>query len=131
MVSDRIVTDIHDACVRVDAGVQWLDQHIPDWLNRIDLSLLDISSSRFCLLGQLGCPDANNVLRFSFHRMKEYYDLSVERCAAYGFAVDCWHYNSNESMSHAMDLLTNAWCDVIVRRRQAGLEQLKGELVGV
>jgi hypothetical protein len=37
---------------RVAAGVAWLDEHAPDWVGRIDLERLDLTSPCRCILGQ-------------------------------------------------------------------------------
>lgn len=46
-----IVTDT--VAERVALGVALLDEKCPDWVNRIDLSRLDIASCNRCILGQL------------------------------------------------------------------------------
>lgn len=38
---------------RVYAGMQWLDSQIKNWVDRVDLVLLDMQDSRHCILGQL------------------------------------------------------------------------------
>jgi hypothetical protein len=38
---------------RVAAGVAWLDEHVPDWLGRIDLNRLELAACTQCVLGQL------------------------------------------------------------------------------
>ena len=38
---------------RVDAGVRWLDENIPDWLDRVVVNKLDLSNGCKCVLGQL------------------------------------------------------------------------------
>jgi hypothetical protein len=38
---------------RVAAGVAWLDEHVPDWPDRIKLPELDLKSCLNCVLGQL------------------------------------------------------------------------------
>lgn len=37
---------------RVAAGAEWLDERLPDWVNRIDLEDLDIRDACACILGQ-------------------------------------------------------------------------------
>lgn len=38
---------------RVYDGMQWLDSQIENWVDRVDLVLLDMQDSRHCILGQL------------------------------------------------------------------------------
>jgi len=38
---------------RVQRGVEWLDQHVPDWANLIKLKTFDIGNSSQCVLGQI------------------------------------------------------------------------------
>lgn len=37
---------------RVDAGVEWLNENLPDWLQFIDVDLLDLRWEESCVLGQ-------------------------------------------------------------------------------
>lgn len=38
---------------RVSRGIEWLDRQRPTWIDEVDLSILDLSSSCSCVLGQI------------------------------------------------------------------------------
>ena len=42
-----------DIAGRVHAGMKWLDSQIEDWVNKVDLELLNMQDNRYCILGQL------------------------------------------------------------------------------
>ncbi len=48
---------------RVRNGIEWLDENIPDWLQRLDVERLDMKSDCKCILGQLDgswCDSTDN-----------------------------------------------------------------------
>lgn len=49
-----------DARARVAAGVAWLDEHRPDWRERVELRRFDIRSACRCVLGQVFEEDQAN-----------------------------------------------------------------------
>lgn len=42
-----------DVTERVQAGINWLDDHRPDWRSMIDLESLDLANPWACVLGQV------------------------------------------------------------------------------
>lgn len=42
-----------DLQARVDKGVAWMDENVPNWFKRVDLEILNIASSEACICGQL------------------------------------------------------------------------------
>lgn len=81
---------------RIDAGVAWLDDNVPDWLDRIDLARLDLSSECACVLGQTFAHVAEPCGRTGFDavtskRFTAVPTLAATVAGAYGFdgiAVD-------------------------------------------
>jgi hypothetical protein len=51
-VNDDIVTQ-EEIEFAVAVGAAWLDQHVPNWVNEIDLESLDLREQCACVLGQL------------------------------------------------------------------------------
>ena len=41
------------AAQRVEAGVAWLDEHVPDWVDRVEVKDLELTSACDCVLGQI------------------------------------------------------------------------------
>ncbi|MGW5556887.1 hypothetical protein ACWER9_06645 [Micromonospora sp. NPDC003944] len=107
---------------RVDRGVVWLDEHIPDWwhANRpsqgfdsggpIDLDELSMKNSCYCVLGQLNG---------NFYRAT----ISLDEAVAFGFdaatmpmvniATDEWR----TAIADEFDALTELWSRIIEQRR--------------
>lgn len=48
-----------DAEAEVAASAAWLDEIEPDWAERIDLALLNLSDNHLCVLGQVFAKQAN------------------------------------------------------------------------
>lgn len=45
----------------VQAGIAWLDEHGPeDWRSLVNVRILDINSTQYCVLGQVFAKYANN-----------------------------------------------------------------------
>ena len=124
-----------DAQQRVRQGERWLDDHMPDWEQRIDTTILNISNARCCVLGQLGATDQGRfVITGDFHDVKDYYNLTADDCERYGFSIKARDYvipNYGEMNWQAMDWLTVAWRTVIQERRLAKERDADRELVGV
>lgn len=94
---------------RVAAGAAWLDENRPDWLGRIFLESLDVSSCTLCVLGQVygDWTEAPDDAKYDEEYDEEAYDyLSPAR--ARGFD----HYG-NEGYAE----LTAEWRRLIESRR--------------
>lgn len=95
------------------AGVNLLDAEHPGWESQIDISQLDIESSRVCILGQL-------YGRYDVGKSR----LGITSGTEYGF---CY---SNPS-SYPAEELSAYWRDVIAQRRFAKFSKCNPELVEV
>jgi hypothetical protein len=86
-----------DAQQRVRQGERWLDDHVPDWEQRIDTTILNIASARCCVLGQLGATGQGRfVIAGDFH----------DDCERYGFSIKAQDYtvpNYGKFISQAID----------------------------
>lgn len=65
---------------RVAAGAAWLDENVPDWVERIDLARLDVSDCVDCVLGQLfggfsGAP--RELIGFDAYPERKGFDLDA------------------------------------------------------
>lgn len=74
--------------LRVDAGMKFLDLNSPGWYKRIDLGCLDIGSSCYCVLAQIGIgPPADNCSTGNrYSAAKAQFRLSSEKAVRLGFA---------------------------------------------
>ena len=94
---------------RVAQGVAALDEKVPGWDKRIDLTTLSLGSSRYCILGQLYSGECKSH-RFGgapyLHGLKML-DLSRPGGVPYGFL----------SKSGDSSLLDAIWMDRILERR--------------
>lgn len=100
---------------RVKKGVELLDDHYDQWANAIDLDELDMETTRFCVLGQLGVDTGD-------HTYNEMLDLlysdwtgdQSESAQAHGFDTQVGeHY---EAEYKALD---REWARVIKERQNA------------
>ncbi|MBM0275125.1 hypothetical protein [Micromonospora tarensis] len=98
---------------RVDRGVVWLDEHIPDWWRTdrpsqgfdqggaIDLGELRMKDPCWCVLGQL----IGNYYRT---------EIPLDEAVAFGFDVESC---TRPEMADEFDALTELWTRVIEQRR--------------
>ena len=90
---------------RVAKGAAFLDKKCPDWEDRIDLNLLEISSWSWCLLGQLYGD----------------YDTGVDRLRIY-WSSKKWNFGFTISPETKIGAefteLTQAWKEEILARRE-------------
>jgi hypothetical protein len=90
-----------------ERGAAWLDEHIPGWLERVDLGRLDMASLVDCVLAQAGGDDWGSVYRA--------HDLTVEETEYLGFeAANKGRVTLTPSSYEALDA---AWNDLVNRRR--------------
>lgn len=85
---------------RVAAGAEWLDQHEPGWVERIDLDRLDLASACRCVLGQLD----------TYYYAAACYRLGIDtKTQAYQLGFN----DADARFTH----LTTAWRELIQQRR--------------
>jgi len=68
----------------ISKAIKLLDKNRPQWQQKIDLSLLDMSSAQNCILGQLygDYSDGQHALK-----------LGYEKCVALGFSPEGDEYD--------------------------------------
>lgn len=88
----------------VGDGAALLDVQRPTWYLEIDLETLDISSLRYCVLGQI---------YGAFHDGMKELDFDVDRCVAHGF---CAGENIEEDRKVHYNQLTDYWRAEIQKR---------------
>lgn len=88
-------------------GASYLDNHPdvpPNWRSLININILDLSSSRRCILGQLYCAvtgtNADNLRKHPYHAAKDEWNISSR------VALDCGLISSSDLPSA---ILTPAW----------------------
>lgn len=94
---------------RVAKGAAWLDERCSDWINRIDLEILDISRPALCVLGQsFGLNPSNWHIFMNMHDMGQY-----DEC--------CLGFESRHALSGdeavEYEYLNEAWIEYIENRR--------------
>lgn len=114
----------------VERGMKWLDEHCPDWVQEIDLNLLDLASSEYCVLGQTAqclLPKGYRSVYDSygdepidpdFHDVVDHYDLCREEGsrgpANLGF--DAMPMSYSAELDTHYEMLTIAWKEKIAER---------------
>lgn len=95
---------------RVAAGVAWLNENEPLWVNKIDLGYLDMRDSCDCIGGQLA--------KF-FSAFLARHKIGFETATALG--LRCTHNKAGESMDALEEyrLLTAEWDRVVLKLQQA------------
>ena len=105
-------------------GAEWLESHreaLPDvdWVNDINLDILDIRHGHLCIFGQLcasraaecGCEHGWDwITSHGLMRQDEGYNL--------GFAA-AYDHQFPERFGHNIDMLNAAWKKLITERRAA------------
>lgn len=75
---------------RVDAGVDWLDENLPNWRSCVDPTILDMRQGDLCVLGQCWkSSHPKSVTPFS-DAHKTYFKRDWSRTDALGFSN--WDY---------------------------------------
>lgn len=94
---------------RAKRGATFLDQEKPGWVHLIDLTKLDMGSSYYCVLGQLGPPIYSiNLTQTPYGVMTEELMLTYRQQASHGFCADSFHPSFDE--------LNDAWKEEIAKR---------------
>lgn len=96
---------------RVDRGVALLDQRKPGWEDEVNLSRLNIASSRWCVLGQLYRHNSHPFYRSGYG--KGLFALHITDSAWYGFMYKSFLLFPLEAL-----LLNFRWRRVIQSRRK-------------
>ncbi len=100
---------------RAAAGAAFLDQYLPGWHERIDLSRLRLASECDCVLGQLRTAPSFGY-RSPFSQMAAELDIS-EDVARFGFGFYTDEVGLYESP--AWSELDAAWRALVTARREA------------
>lgn len=120
-----------EAHAAVARGAAWLDQKCPDWVDKIDLGMLNLRNPHLCVLGQTAeClipEDAPRESHWSgygdvvFHYRWVEKDFSVSGPDWFGFDVSLAGDLTEERAEYEM--LTIAWQELIRQRREQVLTQ--------
>jgi hypothetical protein len=111
--------DAEEAAFRVTLGEVWLDRNAPGWIDRIDLSRLDMSERGCCVLGQIygSCDKAPEELLAG--EPLNGADYPGHRMVQYGFDLPAYGWEDPDPEDFAA--LEAEWRRVIEERRaQAG-----------
>lgn len=93
---------------RIELGAQFLDEHVPDWYDQIDIESLDIRCSHACAIGQIFG---------SFNRDAHKLGLNPQgrEVIELGFAASL--ADEERDCEAECYLLTSAWKGAIMERR--------------
>lgn len=94
---------------RVDAGVAWLDERVPDRWRRINLANPDLSSDYSCVLGQ-------SYGRF-WRALDEQLGGDLRRAGALGFTIDDTNGDDDAPADEEYTSLEAEWRRRIAERR--------------
>lgn len=140
---------MNDIAARVARGAVWLDEHYPQWWERIEISTLDVSSCHLCVLGQVytGCiptgeqgqilaqviNEAAGIERYSlleyietgkwggYNTLVDYHGLACY-APGLGFSIGMGWTDTEGTpvtVKAEMAMLTDEWTRVIISRRLA------------
>lgn len=95
---------------RVERGAEWLDKNEKGWMEKIDLSLLDLREDDACICGQIDASGSHAFYRYIFNK-----ELAAAQAHELGFIL----WNKDEGCN-ALDYakLTTAWKRLIRERRR-------------
>lgn len=115
-----------DVTSRVAAGAAKLDEVMPGWHNKINLQILNVGSSRDCVLGQLFGRFWAAPLSLQYSR----YGTFAESAASEELSRNLYLYPT--VLDEEYTRLTEAWKKLILARREAEtLASLEQELASV
>ena len=98
---------------QIAAGMAYLDEHDPGWLDKIDLGQLDIMSCKKCVIGQLH-REYSRWLKKSAPEWMDWHQRVIWG-ATLGFSV--WSIIGQEAHRLATAQLTREWKAAIKDRR--------------
>lgn len=107
---------------RVQAGVEWLDENRPSWVEEIDLVELDMDSCNMCVLGQLfgnfwDAPISDTPPPIEQEELAAYHEMAGARGFSYGRRITI--PAEEAALDEDLDALTAEWRRVIESRRAA------------
>lgn len=75
----EINVDISPALMeKVDAGIEWANENLPDWREFVDPKILDMCNASLCFLGQYWARKYNYLVQQFFIAAKELFGTSDE-----------------------------------------------------
>lgn len=111
---------------RVAAGVAWLDQNRPGWVQRINLDTLDLGDPCQCVLGQEFTVEARGDLATPYEIGRQALLRSTNDEAATLVSAGLGFHAMADIIGPATETdpeyvrLTTAWRDLIAQRRSLG-----------
>lgn len=106
---------------RVERGVSWLDAHVPDWIDKVEVIELQMADPCRCILGQVfgdeADPEPYGYSGFDIGLDKAYEtDPDGLDESATGWAVD---HGFDADIDWEYSALAEEWSGVIEARRKA------------
>lgn len=100
--------------VRVQAGMKALDELEPDWMEIIDLSMLDLGESSCCIIGQ-----TENVLNVYLDDLGVGDESHLHYPPSLGMELDDDDLSTELATARLYSMLTEEWVQAISERRAA------------
>ena len=85
----------------IQKGIKFLDKKYPNWLDKIDVSELDLNKCNQCIMGQL--------VGHYLTAVREYGNIKMER---FGFTVDITNHQPQD-----LNQLTKEWREAIKNKK--------------
>lgn len=86
----------------IQKGVEFLDQNYPNWLDKVDVSELDLSDCHQCIMGQLFGHYIKGKRKYGGEKMKKF-----------GFSVEIGLLSDKQ-----FEQLTEEWKQAIKHKKQ-------------
>lgn len=87
---------------QIEAGVEFLNEKFPDWLDKINFEELNMTDITYCILGQVRPGE----VVAGFYSIKREYKLSWTELEEMGFSVS---YEDEENCVLAWGILQGEW----------------------
>lgn len=125
-----LLTEYPDFSKEIVRGAKFLDEHVPDWLDKIDPRLLDLSDGGQCILGQTFAGHYEHGSRMLVKVKNKPEDESSRVAMRYGFEIETelddntpkqWRRVlkwADESADKVYSVLTEQWLDYIKARKR-------------
>jgi hypothetical protein len=101
--------------LKIYRGARWLDEFLPDWQERIDLTRFDANQERQCIAGQLFGSYQKVFFRHLVPADND--EARHDWCQVHGFDLPRHSYSGDER-ERAWHTYTHAWMDHVLCRRR-------------
>lgn len=104
------MSDTKTMAERVAAGIKLLDEKVPGWRDKVIISELNMSSSVYCILGQVfRRGDDDNTWENGFGRGCKFLGLRGCSCCVDEFELASADYGFNVHLGEDFDPLQDEW----------------------